>query len=103
MFQLREKTLLIHFTPPVFAQPVTLLLLTWMMDDDDGEADVGDDGWRMMMTVITVMMVIFFFFPILFWAALRSGAEYPNSIPAPIHHASHPARRGPYRCTTPTA
>lgn len=101
MFQLREKTLLIHFTLPIFAQPVTLLLPTWMMDDDDGEADVGDDGWWMMMTVITVMMVIFF--SILFWAALHSGAEYPNSSPAPIHHASHPARRGPYRCTTPTA
>lgn len=42
-FQRRERTLLLHFTPPIFTQPVTLLLLTWMMDDDDGEGDVGDD------------------------------------------------------------
>ncbi len=79
VFQQREKTLLIHFTPPIFAQPVTLLLLTWMMDDDDGEGDVGDDGWWMMMTVIIVMMVTFF--KILGCTALwcRVSKHYPSS------------------------
>lgn len=42
-FQQRERTLLRHFTLPIFTQPGTLELLTWMMDDDDGEGDVGDD------------------------------------------------------------
>lgn len=101
-FQRRERTLPLHFTPPIFTQPVTLLPLTWMMDDDDGESDVGDDEWWLMMTVIMVMMVTFFFF-LLFWAAQHSGAEYPNSTSAPIHHTSHPACRGPYRCSTSTA
>lgn len=58
-FQRRERTLPLHFTPPIFTQPVTPLPLTWMMDDDDGESDVGDDEWWLMMTVIMVMMVTF--------------------------------------------
>lgn len=56
------------------------------MDDVGGEGDVAGDGWWRMMIVLMVMMVSFF---LLFWAAQHSGAEYPNSYPAPIHHSSH--------------
>lgn len=65
-------------------------------DGDDGEGDIGDDEWWMVMTVIMVMMVTVFEFK----SAQHSGAEYSNTNPAPIHHSSHPARCGPYRCTT---
>lgn len=89
VFKPGEGTLLIHFAPPIFAQPVTLLLLMWVMDDDGGEGDVGDDGWWMIMSVIMVGMVTFL--------SMRISTQYPNTLPAPIHLYSHGAQCRPYR------